>query len=253
MLLAALAALALSATGFGLLVLASRMFGIPLSQLDVDTIMTILELPGLGFALGLRVVALIILLVALARGPLSFRTMLAAQAVALATLAWAGHAAAADGWTGWLHLGSTIMHLWAAGLWMGAIVAFLLLAKLAARGRDGAKLQLSDALGRFYRTGTLIVALLVASGVLNILLITGLPPERAALTSQWGLLMAAKLTAFAGMLGLAALNRFRLAPALNRSDGETASVRRSLGFELALAFLILGLVAMIGLLSPTGE
>jgi putative copper resistance protein D len=55
------------------------------------------------------------------------------------------------------------------------------------------------------------------------------------------------------MLGLAALNRFRLAPAFARTQCSVALIGRSLRVELALALTILGLVAWIGLLAPSGD
>ncbi|MNP79619.1 Copper resistance protein D [compost metagenome] len=64
---------------------------------------------------------------------------------------------------------------------------------------------------------------------------------------------------FAGMLVLAALNRFHLGPFLERSLREgkyevaANALRRSMVVELALAVLIVGLVAWLGTLSPEME
>ena len=61
---------------------------------------------------------------------------------------------------------------------------------------------------------------------------------------------------FAGMLGLAALNRYRLTPALAQAIEEEdapraqALLRASLVVEGGLAIVILGLVAWLGTLSP---
>jgi putative copper resistance protein D len=56
---------------------------------------------------------------------------------------------------------------------------------------------------------------------------------------------------FAVMLGLAALNRFHLTPAV-LTDPERAlpRLRRSLGLEAALGAVVLALVAVIGTLVP---
>jgi len=64
---------------------------------------------------------------------------------------------------------------------------------------------------------------------------------------------------FAGMLVLAALNRFHLGPLLERSlrEGQyrvaAHALRRSVVAEMAAAVLIVGLVAWLGTLSPEVE
>ena len=81
----------------------------------------------------------------------------------------------------------------------------------------------------------------------------------SALTnSLYGRLLVMKLILFAGMLGLAARNRFRLTPAIasgaNSGSLETAAAVRSIGrsvaLETGLALIILGLIAWLGTLSP---
>ena len=64
--------------------------------------------------------------------------------------------------------------------------------------------------------------------------------------------MVLKLLAFAAMLGLAALNRFRLAPLL-AGNGAQGPLVFSLRAELLLATSILFLVGWLGLLSPSGD
>jgi putative copper resistance protein D len=252
-LLVALAGIALLSSVFGLAVLASRMLGIALGAVDADALAMVLELPGLGPALAVRAAALSFATWALMSRRRGNPAAMLSTGLALATLAWAGHAGASEGALGALHLGSTILHLWGAGLWTGAIAAFLLLAARSAQNSEEDRHMLAAALGRFHTTGTVVVGVLVASGLVNAALIAGLPPPRAALFSPWGQLMALKLFAFSMMLGLAALNRFRLAPAFARTQCSVALIGRSLRVELALALTILGLVAWIGLLAPSGD
>ncbi len=70
--------------------------------------------------------------------------------------------------------------------------------------------------------------------------------------SSYGLLLIAKLVLFGGMLGLAALNRYRLTPALAQAIEEEdapraqALLRASLFVEGGLAIVILGPVASAG-------
>lgn len=69
-------------------------------------------------------------------------------------------------------------------------------------------------------------------------------------------MLALKILLFAGMLVLAALNRFHLGPSLEQSlrDGQPViaanALRHSVLLELAIALLIVALVAWLGTLSP---
>ncbi|WP_354674499.1 copper homeostasis membrane protein CopD [Cupriavidus alkaliphilus] len=179
--------------------------------------------------------------------------------VALATLAWGGHGAMHEGAVRYLHLASDVAHLLAAGAWVGALAAFLLLAWPGPTPHGRALALLSRSANGFARIGTRIVALLVMTGMLNYWLIAGpVMPEFAPMS--YGGLLAAKLALFAAMLGLAAANRFALAPRLEAAarTGERGpalqavrALRRSLLFEAGTAALVLALVAVLGMLSPT--
>lgn len=148
-----------------------------------------------------------------------------------------------------LHLLSTVLHLLAAALWLGTIAAFLLIAT----GKSDAETPLlTGALRRFHRTGSLIVAILLATGLFNAAIMLGWDGLMAAAGTEWGQLMALKLSGFALMLGLATLNRFRLAPTF-AADGQKAPLVTSLRLELFLVTTILFLVGWLGLLSPSGD
>ncbi|UDM52585.1 copper homeostasis membrane protein CopD [Cupriavidus sp. MP-37] len=178
--------------------------------------------------------------------------------VALATLAWGGHGAMHDGAMRTLHLASDVVHLLAAGAWVGALAAFLLLARPGSAPHGEGLALLSRSANGFARIGTRIVVLLVMTGVLNYWLIVG-PVMPVFAPMSYGGLLAAKLALFAAMLGLAAANRFALAPRLQAAarTGERGPVlqavralRRSLLFEAGTAALVLALVAVLGMLSP---
>ena len=240
---------ALAASALGMAILAGRMFGTPLRELEPSHLQTLMELPGFALALGLRIAALggfLMMAVAGIGRPVIQSLLLA---VALATLAWFGHGAASDGELGLLHLASSIVHLLAAGLWLGAIAAFLLIASASPNSESG---FLSQALRRFHLTGSLIVGLLLATGLLNAAMMLGSGGLATAWGTAWGQLMVLKLLAFAAMLGLAALNRFRLAPLL-AGNGAQGPLVFSLRAELLLATSILFLVGWLGLLSPSGD
>jgi putative copper resistance protein D len=175
-------------------------------------------------------------------------------AVALATLAWTGHGAMDEGARRNWHFISDFLHLWAAGGWIGALVAFALLLRQA----EPRLAVLARTLAGFATAGAVIVAVISVTGVANYLFIVG-PNVAGLLDSTYGQLLALKLSLFLAMLGFAALNRFHLGPLLEqaRQTGEhriaMSALRRSMLLELGVAVIILGLVAWLGTLSPGME
>ncbi|MGH6781691.1 MAG: copper homeostasis membrane protein CopD, partial [Sphingomonadaceae bacterium] len=183
-----------------------------------------------------------------------------AAGTALATLAWNGHAAASEGVAAPLHLASDIVHLLAAGAWIGALASLVILlfpigSAMSATRLDVARRALSD----FSTTGSIIVGLIVITGVANIGFILGRDTLAVLFTNLYGQLLIAKIALFFAMLGLAAANRFRLTPrlasamALNDSARAVYMLRFSLITEALAAMLILALVAWLGTLAPMGD
>ncbi len=103
--------------------------------------------------------------------------------------------------------------------------------------------------------GTIIVVTLLVTGIINFYLIAG-TNLNLLFQSAYGRLLLLKLALFAGMLLMAALNRYRLAPRIEAAafSGNTQAacmaLKRSLNVEFSLAVAILLLVAIFGLLSP---
>ncbi|MBN2978423.1 copper homeostasis membrane protein CopD [Pseudomonas lactucae] len=206
---------------------------------------------GLGWTVCLRIVALV--LVACSAG-LRLATLFGG--IALVTLMWTGHGAMHEGALGVWHMLSDSAHLLAAAGWVGALAAFGLLL-MRASVQDARRVEaLAAALTGFERIGAVFVAVLIISGVANYLWVVG--PNLDGLTDGiYALLLSLKLGVFGVMLGLAALNRFHLAPLLQRAvaAGDTApaiaALRRSMVLEFGAVVLILALVAWLGTLSPT--
>ena len=175
-------------------------------------------------------------------------------AVALATLAWAGHGAMDEGTRRNWHFITDFLHLWAAGGWVGALAAFALLLRQA----EPQLAVLARTLTGFEVAGAVIVAVISVTGVINYLFIVG-PSIVGLLDSLYGQLLALKLILFAAMLAFAALNRFHLSPLLEsaRQSGEhgvaVKALRRSMVLEFSVAVVLLGLVARLGTLSPGME
>ena len=177
-------------------------------------------------------------------------------AIATASLAWMGHGAATEGVGASLHLVSDILHAWAAAVWIGALVAFLLLLRTPTP-TPAAMGALHRALHGFSGVGTAVVAVLLATGAINGWFLVGLDHLNGLWTTAYGRLLSLKLVLFVVMLGLAAANRFQLTPALGRGlgaqDSEGAALdhlRRSVILETALGFGVLALVAWFGTLAP---
>ncbi|HQR90191.1 MAG: copper resistance protein CopD [Caulobacter sp. 35-67-4] len=187
----------------------------------------------------------------------SLRVCAMLGAVTCASFAWMGHGAATEGPGGSLHLGADILHSLAAGVWIGALVGFLFLLKR--RSSDDAALDhvRHRALHGFSGIGSVLVATLVASGLVNSWFLIGPTRIPGLWTTPYGQLLSLKLLLFAGMLVLAAANRFHLTPTLRVALDTAAArepalgaLRRSLVIESALAIAVLGLVAGFGMLAP---
>lgn len=243
-----------------LLLMATAMSGAPdFASLESHAVGMVVTGTDFGLTWSVRVAALVACLAAargLHRWPLpAFAALAAGGGLALATLAWAGHGAMDEGSRRYWHLAVDIVHLLAAGAWVGALAAFLLLAAGRVHAVPERLALLSRTANGFAQFGTLIVGALLVTGMVNYLLIVG-PSLGALVSSRYGLLLLAKLGLFATMLALAGLNRYRLSPglaaALRAGDHHTAvrSLRRSLCLESGCAVAVLAAVAWLGALSP---
>jgi putative copper resistance protein D len=261
----ALSALSVVGAGLsmlGLLLIAASMSDVSLFELDRESADGLLNGTAIGTAGKIRVVALLVAAL-LGFWPAARRRVRCALqsgigAVALASLAWTGHGAADEGPRGLLHLTADIVHLLAAGVWVGALAGLLLLlAQTCSVGSDRTDriAAAHRALAGFATVGTVAVALILATGLINSWFLIGFANVGSLASSLYGRLLVLKLVMFAGMIGLAGLNRFKLAPAIKAREGALVSgamrsIRRSVAFESSLALIVLGLVAWLGTLAP---
>lgn len=251
-------AAATSLSALALLLTASSMAGVGLTDLDRETVGLLVTAPGMGTAWQARGLALLVAIGTipfLGRGTAPLAVAAAALGVASATLAWTGHGAASEGAAGWAHLAADVAHLIASGAWLGALAGLALLLFPADAGR--AHLILTHrALHGFGVVGTVVVAVLVLSGLVNAWMLIGPDNVWAAVGTLYGRLLLAKLVLFGVMLALAAANRWRLTPTFGRAidtghhDAALALLRRSLALEVTAAAVILALVAWLGTLAP---
>jgi copper resistance protein D len=245
----------------GLLAMAAAMAGLPLTAVDSETVTMLVNETAAGAAWLVRMAALAIGVVAQIVGwrrpGLALSVTALAGGIAIATLAWTGHGAMDEGAIGWLHLGADIAHLIAAGVWIGALLGLSTLVMRRAARIDDAHLALSRrALAGFSTTGTVVVAVIVISGLINSWLLVGPAGIRVIGDSLYGQLLVAKIMVFLAMVVLASVNRYLLTPTLGQAVGPgdraaaVDALRRSLGVETACAVAVLALVAWLGTLEP---
>jgi putative copper resistance protein D len=176
---------------------------------------------------------------------------LAAAAGLLALIALIGHAGATPGTAGSIHLASDMVHLLAAGAWVGALPALALLFARARKSGDPAWRRYAViATRRFSLLGMASVGALLASGVINSWNLLGGP--RDLVTTEYGRLVALKIGLFIAMAGIAAVNRFRLTPRLPEAGALRELQRNSLA-EIGLGLCALLVVGALGTLSPSGH
>jgi putative copper resistance protein D len=258
-LLAASAALLLAATLLGLIAQTGLLAGSWSEGFKADNLAAVIVQMNFGVSAVIRAAlaaGLLLCLIALRPSVLAWALCAAGGAMICASFAWMGHGAASEGPAGLVHLVGDVAHTLAASIWIGALVAFAILLLPGQRepARDKA---LYDSLRRFSGIGSVTVSLIVLTGLVNSWFLVG--PGRLAdfWTTPYGQVLLAKVLVFAGMLGLAASNRFRLTPAFGNALDAGASwalplagLRRSVIFETIAALLVLGLVAWLGTLPP---
>ena len=172
----------------------------------------------------------------------------------LAGLAWAGHGAATPSAPGDLHLAGDIVHLAAAGLWLGTLGPLALLLAQARRIGDTNWLAIARTATRRYSVLALTsVTALLLGGLVNTWFLAGTVP--ALVGTLYGRLLLAKIGLFVVMLLAAAANLLRLTPRLANSSGANqkqtlAQLQRSAVIETALGIGIIAIVGVIGILPP---
>ncbi len=239
----------------------AAMMGQGLTELDWPMVRTMVLDTDIGWAfLGRTMLLMLAFFAVLLRRHTVAALPFAAfcYAAALMTLGWSGHAAATEAGLGLFHRLNNAMHLLAAGLWLGAIGWFLHLTLLAHRRPDrSADGQLLAAMHRFAPLGVSLVAVVAITGIVNAQLIFGLENGADVAGTGYGMLLAVKIALVGGMLAFGAHNAKvgrHHASQLSIETGDPAAplaaVRRSLIAEFGLAIGVIGLVAILGMLSP---
>jgi copper resistance protein D len=236
---------------------AIAMSGLPIEQaLGRDTMTLVLGQTTFGRVWLLRLalaIAFAIVLFALRGSSLGTRARLVSMAAVviaagyLCTLAWSGHAGAGAGSQRAIQLPSDMLHLLAAGAWLGALPALVRLLGSAPRLDDA-----TQAVRRFSTLGLAAVGVLVVSGVINAWFLVG--DVDALIATTYGRLLLVKLAVFAEMIALAAVNRMFLTPRLVAGNGEALRLlRRNAIVETAMGIVVVSIVAVLGITIPAAH
>jgi len=194
---------------------------------------------------------LALLLAALLFRPTMRMLQLATTAALLALPALVGHAGATPGTVGDIHLASDMLHLLAAGAWLGGLPALVLLLVHARRATQPVWDDFAIiATRRFSVLGIFSVGILLATGVINSWNMLSGPSDLVA--SNYGRLVALKIGVFGAMVALAAVNRFYLTPRLPEPGASRALQRNSL-VEILLGLCALLFVGILGTLPPAAH
>ncbi len=237
-----------------MLVGVAAMMGQPLASLTWSTVESILGATSIGWAFLARL-GLLVAAVPLTRSHPRVAALF--YAAILATLPWNGHAAVSEGAPGLAHRLNDVVHLLAAGLWLGAIGWFTALSWRLRLNPETARWLLM-AMHRFAPLGIGLVATVAVTGLANSLFIIDPWLASSLLTSTYGQALALKLALVALML-ICAVRHSRISrQELSLPEAETqghsqalAAVRRSLASELAFGLSVVAVVSVLGTLSPT--
>jgi putative copper resistance protein D len=168
------------------------------------------------------------------------RTLVSATSVVGATVAIAAFALMGHTSTHaerWLLSVLLLAHLLIVAFWFGALAPLYVACKRETAGAAGAVTEAFSAVALW-----LVPVLFFAGLVLAVFIVKSI----AGLFTTYGALLIAKVAGFTVLMGLAALNKWRLGPALARGDPRiVATFRRSLAAEYALIVVVLSVTAVM--------
>jgi copper transport protein len=134
------------------------------------------------------------------------------------------------------------LHLLAVGAWVGGLV--WLLAGL--RGQE--RRERLAAVVRFSKLAAPVLGVVAATGLSRALHLAG--GWQGLLDSSYGRFLDLKVVLFLALVALAALNRYRVLPALARGIARLDGLRRNLRGEVVLAACVLAVTAVLSQLPP---
>jgi putative copper export protein len=212
---------------------AARMAGALSGAFDPSLQALVFESP-MSVAWILRTAGLMLIAATILRtGPVAGVSGLIGAGLTLAAFLWVGHTAN-DADRSWLALLLSV-HLAVVAFWFGALAPLYL---LSAKAPDAAVGVVED----FSRMALwLVPGILIAGALMTFLLV-----DRWTVFGEgYGLSLLVKLGAFAALMALAALNKWRYGPALSVSRNATAAFQRTVSAEYALICAVLMVTAVM--------
>jgi copper transport protein len=196
---------------------------------------------------------------ALGAGPSRAQTLLLFAAVlALAmTAPLAGHAGSHS--PRGLLVASDVVHVLSMCVWLGGLILLLVAVALAVRALVTTESTplLATVVGRFSRMALLAVTLLLASGILNAVVLVA--SFDALVETAYGRLVLVKIGLFSALIALGAFNQRRMLPQLRalaareEPPGRAGTVlRRSVTFEVGFAMIVLAVTSVLVATEPPG-
>lgn len=230
---AALAIFAVVLTALRLPIIAATLGGDFFSMMDLPLLQFAIE-SSEGQAAGVRIVGLVLILLLLSPSPATSVAAALGAVLVPVSFAFTGHSPSLD--RGLLPQGLVTLHLLGVSYWMGA---FFPLRYVTYRPDPPGVAQVMK---RFGDIALYIVGALVVAGA--VLLWIMLRTPLVLFDSDYGRAVVVKLLFVAGLLGLAAVNKLVLTPALARGDiSALQRLRNSIAAEIAMAGLILVVTA----------
>jgi putative copper resistance protein D len=151
------------------------------------------------------------------------------------------------GWLGAAEQVDDAIHVLSGGAWVGALVPLLLVASIGEQSAH--RVSIGLALRRFSLAGHIAVALVVASGVVNTMLILGEWPVHWS--SPYQLTLGCKIALVAAMIALAPVNRYGVPRVIRHSGNAAQAIRLGIAAEMVLAACVIGLVSFFGMVAPS--
>jgi copper transport protein len=138
-----------------------------------------------------------------------------------------------------------VFHLLAVAFWTGSFIPLV-------RATWGTDVAATQALMRaFSAVAVVLVPGLIAAGAAIAWFLVG--EWTALVTTPYGWALSVKITLVAGMLALAAVNKWRLVPAMPNGRIAVARLRRSICLEAVLAFAVIAATTVLtNVLPPDG-
>ena len=229
------AVLSVAASVWRVMVQAGQLMNDTAFMTDPEIIAISLEGP-LGTSTMTRMIGLAILLLA-AFAP-TVRTAAAILGAALVALSFGltGHATRDPQWA---LLALITVHLMAVSFWFGALLPLYQLSKPGLKISEAARLS-----HRFGQQASIVVPTLIAVGGAFAYLLLG--SLEALFTSAYGQMLLVKQAIVALVLGIAALNKLRLVPAMEAQvAGAAKRFRTSLRWEALVFLMIFGATALL--------